>query len=139
MSKRDWSEGFKIWYDSKYDIHQMSEEEYLKLSDSFGAGWHLREEESREKRVALIEEWKKSPIKGGKKKRNASDYIGKTLISCKDGLSIWLPNIETREQKFEVVAAHGEMNTIIHVGTGIKFQYPDDFLVADFEIAEREK
>ena len=58
MSKRDWSEGFKIWYDSKYDIHQMSEEEYLKLSDSFGAGWHLREEESREKRVALIEEWK---------------------------------------------------------------------------------
>jgi len=72
-------------------------------------------------------------------KRNASDYIGKILVSCKEGLGINIGNIETREQKFKIVSAHGEMNTMVHIGTGVKFQYPDDFLVADFKIAEREK
>jgi len=58
MKKRDWSDDFKIWYDSKYDIGKMDEKDYYKVSASFGAGWHLREEESEEKRVDLIKKWK---------------------------------------------------------------------------------
>ena len=71
--------------------------------------------------------------------RYATNYIGKTLISCKEGLSVGLGNIKTDNEEFRILKANGEMNEMTHMKSGVRFDYPDDFLISDFSIAEREK
>lgn len=74
-----------------------------------------------------------------KKQRNAPSYVNKTLISGDKGLSVSLGNIRTDKEEFRILNTNDEMNEMIHVKSGVRFDYPDDFLVSDFKIAEREK